>query len=173
MPADVLHFTWDWVPTDLFDAPNEEVAPDLQKLARLGMSRPKLKDLQYQISASSSGYWISWHNILLYVITGITTILVMIVTYLGCRKNTVSGAPESGIFTNMLALMGLQQHQASRNVNVRYDNASHLDNEQRLHYEGASQYPDIATRPDQLQAPRNANGNGSVKRKKQNSRRYF
>jgi hypothetical protein len=150
MPADVLHFTWDWVPADLFDAPNEQVAPDLQKLAQLGMSRPKLKDLQYQISASSSGYWISWHNILLYVITAITTILVMIVCYLGCKKPNVSGAPDSGIFTNMLALMGLQQHQATRNINVRYDNANHLEDEQRLHYEGAARYPDITTRPDQL-----------------------
>ncbi len=151
MPADVLHFTWDWVPTDLFDAPSEQVAPDLQKLARLGMSRPKLKDLQYQISASSSGYWISWHNILLYVITGVTTVLVMIVCYQVCiKKPRISGTPETGIFTNMLALMGLQQHQASRNVNVRYDNANNLDDEQRLHYEGASRYPDIATRPDQL-----------------------
>jgi hypothetical protein len=150
MPADVLHFTWNWVPADLFDAPTEQVAPDLQKLAQLGMSRPKLTDLQYQISASSSGYWISWHNILLFVLTGITTVLVMIVTYLGCKKPTTGGNTEAGIFTNMLALMGLQQHQASRNINVRYDNANHLDDEQRLHYEGTSRYPDIATRPDQL-----------------------
>ncbi len=151
MPADVLHFTWDWVPTDLFDAPSEQVAPDLQKLARLGMSRPKLKDLQYQISASSSGYWISWHNILLYVITGITTVLVMVVCYQVCiKKPVISGSPDTGIFTNMLALMGLQQHQATRNINVRYDNTNNLDDEQRLHYEGASRYPDIATRPDQL-----------------------
>ena len=151
MPADVLHFTWDWVPTDLFEASSEQVAPDLQKLARLGMSRPKLKDLQYQISASSSGYWISWHNILLYVITGVTTVLVMVICYQVCiKKPRISGTPETGLFTNMLALMGLQQHQASRNVNVRYDNANNLDDEQRLHYEGANRYPDIATRPDQL-----------------------
>jgi hypothetical protein len=38
MPADVLHFTRNWVPADLFDAPTEQVAPDLQKLAQLGMS---------------------------------------------------------------------------------------------------------------------------------------
>jgi hypothetical protein len=103
MPADVLHFTWNWVPADLFDAPTEQVAPDLEKLAQLGMSPPKLKDLQYQISASSSGYWISWHNILLYVLTGITTVLVMIVSYLGCKKPNINGNPESGIFTNMLS----------------------------------------------------------------------
>ncbi len=150
MPAKVLHFTWNWVPADLFDAPTEQVAPDLQKLAQLGMSRPKLKDLQYQISASSSGYWISWHNIPLYVLTGITTTLVIIVTYLGCKKPNTGGNTETGIFTNMLALMKLQQHHASRNINVQYDNASHMDDEQRLHYEGASRYPDIATRPDQL-----------------------
>jgi hypothetical protein len=38
MPADVLHFTWNWVPADLFDAPTEQVALDLQRLAQLGMS---------------------------------------------------------------------------------------------------------------------------------------
>ena len=81
---------------------------------------------------------------------GITTILVMIVTYLGCKKPSPNDNTETGLFTNMLAMMGLQQHQASRNINVRYDNASHLDDEQRLHYEGASRYPDITTRPDQL-----------------------
>ena len=75
----------------------------------------------------------------------------MVVCYQVCiKKPRISGTPETGIFTNMLALMGLQQHQASRNVNVRYDNANNLDDEQRLHYEGASRYPDIATRPDQL-----------------------
>jgi hypothetical protein len=150
MPADVLHFTWNWVPADLFDAPTEQVAPDLQKLAQLGMSRPKLKDLQYQISASYSGYWISWHNILLYVLTGITTVLVMIVRYLGCKKSNSNGNQESGVFTNMLALMGLQQHHAARNVNVQYDNANNLEDEQRLHFEGPSRYLDISTRQDQL-----------------------
>jgi hypothetical protein len=74
----------------------------------------------------------------------------MVVSYLGCKKPLNNGNPESGIFTNMLALMGLQQHNASRNVKVRYDNANHLDDEQRLHFEGPSRYPDISTRPDQL-----------------------
>jgi hypothetical protein len=66
------------------------------------------------------------------------------------QKPNNNGNPESGIFTNMLALMGLQQHQASRNVNVRYDNANHLEDEQRLHFKGSSRYPDISTRSDQL-----------------------
>ena len=33
---------------------------------------------------------------------------------------------------------------------MRYDNASQLDENQRLHFEGTSGYPHIATRPDQL-----------------------
>ena len=75
----------------------------------------------------------------------------MVVCYQVCiKKPVISSNQDTGIFTNMLAFMGLQQHQASRNVNVRYNNANNLDDEQRLHYEGASRYPDIATRPDQL-----------------------
>ena len=34
MPADVLHFTWNWVPADLFDTPSRKVAPDLRKLEK-------------------------------------------------------------------------------------------------------------------------------------------
>jgi hypothetical protein len=150
MPADILHFTWIRVPANLFEAPSEKVAPNLQKLATLGISRPKLKDLQYQIFASTSGNWASWHNILLYVLIGITTILVIVVSLIGCQNRNGPRNSESGVFTNMLALMGLQQHHANRNVNVRYDHANNLEEEQRMHFEGPSRYPDINTRPDQL-----------------------
>jgi hypothetical protein len=148
MPADVLHFTWNWVPANLFDAPTEKVAPDLKRLEQLGISRPKLRDLQYQISASTSGNWISWQNIILYILIGVATVLIIVVSIMGCQNHKTINSnanPEAGIFTNMLAMMGLQQHHANRNVNVLYDNASQIEEDQRIHFEGPSRYPAIAT----------------------------
>jgi hypothetical protein len=33
---------------------------------------------------------------------------------------------------------------------VQYDNANHIEEDQRMHFEGPSRYPEIATWPDQL-----------------------
>ena len=156
MPADVLHFTWDWVPADLFDAPEDKVAPELAKLAQLGISRPKLKDLQYQFSASSLATWGSWHHILLYVVIGILVTLTIALSIMACvakgRTNQGPIGGDNGVFTNMLAMMGLQQHQQNQadNIRVRYDHANQREEDNRLHYEGTNRYPDINTRPDQL-----------------------
>jgi hypothetical protein len=44
MPTDMLHFTRVWTPTDLFKQDVGRVAPELKKLATLGMSQLELKD---------------------------------------------------------------------------------------------------------------------------------
>ncbi len=56
MPADVLHFTWNWTPADLFEQ-TEQVAPQIRRLETLGMSRPKLKDLKKSYLCR---IWIDW-----------------------------------------------------------------------------------------------------------------
>ena len=43
MPADVLHFTWNWVPADLFDAPTEQVAPQPTEASTTGNEQTKIK----------------------------------------------------------------------------------------------------------------------------------
>jgi hypothetical protein len=154
MPADVLHFTWDWTPADLFEHNEDKVAPQLKKLETLGMNRPKLKDLRYHMSASSmlSG----WHDIILYVIGGILLATALgIGIYVCCKHRKEVGGnsnAESGVFTNLLALMGLQQHHARQqeNIRVRYDNNSQVEEDRNLHFEQSQRYPNIGTQPDRL-----------------------
>jgi hypothetical protein len=90
MPADVLHFTWNWTPADLFEQ-TEQVAPQLRRLETLGMSRPKLKDLKYHMYAGAglSG----WNEIILYVIGGILLFLLLCLVIYMCinykKKNKI------------------------------------------------------------------------------------
>ena len=166
MPTDVLHFTWDWVPADLFDEEVDQVAPELRKLAQLGVSRPKLKDLQYRFSASSWSSWGSWNSILLYVVIGVLTILMMVLGGFVCmaRKRGAAVAAmipnnDNGLFSSMLAMMGLQQQQQQQanhrrdldHIRVRFDNADQMEEDRRIQYDtAANRYPDITTRPEQL-----------------------
>ena len=155
MPADVLHFTWNWTPADLFDQ-TEQVAPQLRRLETLGMSRPKLKDLKYHMYAGSglSG----WNEIILYVVGGILLFLLLCLGIYLCvnykkQKQNPNSSSESGVFTNLLALMGLQQHHArqQQDIRVRYDNNLPLDDDHVLQYEASPpRYPTIATQPDRL-----------------------
>ncbi len=155
MPADVLHFTWNWTPADLFEQ-TEQVAPQLRRLETLGMSRPKLKDLKYHMYAGAglSG----WNEIILYVIGGILLFLLLCLGIYMCinykkQKQNPNPSSESGVFTNLLALMGLQQHHArqQQDIRVRYDNNLPLDDDHVLQYEASPpRYPTIATQPDRL-----------------------
>jgi hypothetical protein len=51
--------------------------------------------------------WRSWHNIILYGLLGVITIMVFGISIQGCRNNrtaTTGTNADSGIFKNMLAM---------------------------------------------------------------------
>jgi hypothetical protein len=85
----------------------------------------------------------SWCQIILCVLLGVVTILMIGLSIQGCcnhRTGTTETNPDKGIVTNMLAMMGLQQPHATRNIGMRYDNASQLEEDQRLHDEGGGHH---------------------------------
>jgi hypothetical protein len=74
---------------------------------------------------------------------------------LNCKKQkqSLNSPSESGVFTNLPALMGLQQHHArqQQDIYIRYKNNLPLDDDRVLQYEASPpRYPNIATQPDRL-----------------------
>ena len=107
MSANVLHFTWNWVPP--FNTPSKNVVLDLMKSAKLGIGRPKLKDLKYQMSYTARENWRSLHNIILYGLLGVVTIMVFGISIQGYRNNrtaTTGTNTDLRIFKNVLEFLG-------------------------------------------------------------------
>jgi hypothetical protein len=55
LPADIIHYEWEWEPLDLIQMPVAEVSTELAKLREFGLHRPRLTDLQYMSVQDSRG----------------------------------------------------------------------------------------------------------------------
>ena len=67
MPAETLHFDWEWDPLDLLHMPQTDISKELQRLREFGIHRPVLTDLQYMSSEHQKGAYFSISHLLHYI----------------------------------------------------------------------------------------------------------
>jgi hypothetical protein len=77
MPAETLHFDWEWDPLDLLHMPQTDIAQELQRLREFGIHRPVLTDLQYRSAEQQQGAWFSLSHILHYIGNFILILLIL------------------------------------------------------------------------------------------------
>jgi hypothetical protein len=80
MPAETLHFDWEWDPLDLLHMPQKEISIELQRLREFGIHRPVLTDLQYMSSEQQRGAWYSLSHMFHYIGNAILILLVVLVS---------------------------------------------------------------------------------------------
>jgi hypothetical protein len=80
MPAETLHFDWEWDPLDLLHMPQTDISKELSRLREFGIHRPVLTDLQYMSSEHQRGAYFGFSHILHYVGNAILLFLIVSVT---------------------------------------------------------------------------------------------
>jgi hypothetical protein len=80
MPAETLHFDWEWDPLDLLHMPQKEISIELQRLREFGIHRPVLTDLQYMSSEQQRGAWYSLSHMFHYIGNVILILLVVVIS---------------------------------------------------------------------------------------------
>ena len=74
MPAEVLHFEWNWASVEMFNEPAVKIDDELLRLQSFGINRPTLASLGLTMSTSTST-WVSNVKIAIAVVVSIVVIL--------------------------------------------------------------------------------------------------
>ena len=74
MPAEVLHFQWNWVSVEMFNQPAVKIDNELLRLQSFGINRPTLSSLGLTMSTSTST-WVSNVKIAIAVVVSIVLVL--------------------------------------------------------------------------------------------------
>ena len=80
MPAETLHFDWEWDPLDLLHMPQTDISKELARLREFGIHRPVLTDLQYMSSEHQRGAYFGFSHVLHYVGNAILLFLIISVS---------------------------------------------------------------------------------------------
>lgn len=137
MPNDLIHYEWDWEPTDLIHLPHTDIEEQLQQLKEFGLHRPTLTSLQYlahqftQEKPRTLAHWFhTAGNIILALIIISLTLFVCYRCYKWKSNKSPSGrassaSPDSGSGAILRAhaasiLMSGHPSVAPRRDHVRY-----------------------------------------------------
>ena len=80
MPAETLHFDWEWDPLDLLHMPQTDITKELSRLREFGIHRPVLTDLQYMSSEHQRGAYFGFSHVLHYIGNAILLFLIISVS---------------------------------------------------------------------------------------------
>ena len=78
MPAETLHFNWEWDPLDLLHMPQKEISQELARLREFGIYRPVLTDLQYRSSEQQQGAYFNFSHMLHFIGNAILITVILI-----------------------------------------------------------------------------------------------
>ena len=93
LPAETLHFTWNWATTDMFKETAAEIDPQLERLETFGVHRPTLASLGLTMSTAASE-WVSNVKIALAVVTGIILLLSIACCLNCCYRHRPKKPPD-------------------------------------------------------------------------------
>ena len=86
MPAETLHFQWNWASLDMFNEPAVKVDDELLRLQSFGINRPSLASLGLTMSTATST-WVSNVKIAIAVVTGIMVVIGIAVCLNCCYRH--------------------------------------------------------------------------------------
>jgi hypothetical protein len=78
MPAETLHFNWEWDPLDLLHMPQKEISIELARLREFGIYRPVLTDLQYRSAEQQQGAYFNFSHLLHFIGNAVLISVILI-----------------------------------------------------------------------------------------------